>query len=263
MTTTIEAAAHPRRALRRPAGLSVRAALPRGPARLRAACACTTSTSGRPRRQRPHRAVPARPADLELPVPQDDPGVHRGRASRRGAGLLRLRPLRQAGGRRRLHLQLPPRDADALRRGARPRARDAGGAGLGRPARPHAADGVSRTHRPADRDEHRPRRRAARPARASTPGRPSSPRRPDFDDRRADEALGPGPTTPRPPPTTRRSRTRRYRAGVRRFPALVPVSPDMDGVDDSRRARAVLPRAVERADASWRSACRTRCSARR
>jgi pimeloyl-ACP methyl ester carboxylesterase len=29
---------------------------------------------------------------------------------------------------------------------------------------------------------------------------------------------------------------RRYRAGVRRFPALVPVSPDMEGVAESRRA---------------------------
>jgi pimeloyl-ACP methyl ester carboxylesterase len=29
---------------------------------------------------------------------------------------------------------------------------------------------------------------------------------------------------------------RRYKAGVRRFPALVPVSPDMQGVDVSRRA---------------------------
>ena len=29
---------------------------------------------------------------------------------------------------------------------------------------------------------------------------------------------------------------RRYRAGVRRFPALVPVTPDMEGVDVSRRA---------------------------
>jgi pimeloyl-ACP methyl ester carboxylesterase len=29
---------------------------------------------------------------------------------------------------------------------------------------------------------------------------------------------------------------RRYRAGVRRFPALVPVEPDMDGVPESRRA---------------------------
>jgi len=28
----------------------------------------------------------------------------------------------------------------------------------------------------------------------------------------------------------------RYRAGVRRFPAIVPVTPDMDGVDSSLRA---------------------------
>ena len=33
---------------------------------------------------------------------------------------------------------------------------------------------------------------------------------------------------------------RRYRAGVRRFPALVPVAPDMDGVDVSRRAAEFL-----------------------
>ena len=47
-----------------------------------------------------------------------------------------------------------------------------------------------------------------------------------------------GLTTPRPPPTTRRSRTRRYRAGVRRFPALVPVAPEMDGVGcRARRAQ--------------------------
>jgi haloalkane dehalogenase len=33
---------------------------------------------------------------------------------------------------------------------------------------------------------------------------------------------------------------RRYKAGVRRFPALVPVSPDMQGVDVSRRAAEFL-----------------------
>jgi haloalkane dehalogenase len=33
---------------------------------------------------------------------------------------------------------------------------------------------------------------------------------------------------------------RRYRAGARRFPALVPVSPDMEGVEVSRRAAAFL-----------------------
>jgi pimeloyl-ACP methyl ester carboxylesterase len=33
---------------------------------------------------------------------------------------------------------------------------------------------------------------------------------------------------------------RRYRAGVRRFPALVPVSPDMEGVAESRRAAQFL-----------------------
>ncbi len=53
-----------------------------------------------------------------------------------------------------------------------------------------------------------------------------------------------------------------YRAGVRRFPALVPVSPEMDGVDVSRRAGSSS--ASSGADRpSWRSACRTRCSARR
>jgi pimeloyl-ACP methyl ester carboxylesterase len=31
---------------------------------------------------------------------------------------------------------------------------------------------------------------------------------------------------------------RRYRAGVRRFPELVPVAPDMEGVEESRRAAA-------------------------
>ena len=33
---------------------------------------------------------------------------------------------------------------------------------------------------------------------------------------------------------------RRYRAGVRRFPALVPVTPDMEGVAESRRAAEFL-----------------------
>jgi pimeloyl-ACP methyl ester carboxylesterase len=33
---------------------------------------------------------------------------------------------------------------------------------------------------------------------------------------------------------------RRYRAGVRRFPALVPVAPDMEGVDVSRQAAEFL-----------------------
>lgn len=33
---------------------------------------------------------------------------------------------------------------------------------------------------------------------------------------------------------------RRYRAGVRRFPALVPVTPDMEGVAESQRAAAFL-----------------------
>jgi pimeloyl-ACP methyl ester carboxylesterase len=33
---------------------------------------------------------------------------------------------------------------------------------------------------------------------------------------------------------------RSYRAGARRFPALVPVAPDMDGVDVSRRAAEFL-----------------------
>ena len=63
-----------------PAGLSLRAALRAG---RRPAHALPRR---RPARRGGHGAVPARPAELGLPVPQDDPGLRRGRAARGGAG---------------------------------------------------------------------------------------------------------------------------------------------------------------------------------
>ena len=92
-------ATYRRRTLREPAGLPLGAALcaDRRPAhalRRRGPARCAG-----------HRAVPARPAELGLPVPQDDPGVHGGGPARGGAGLVRLRPLRQARGRRLVQLR--------------------------------------------------------------------------------------------------------------------------------------------------------------
>ena len=54
----------------------------------------------------------------------------------------------------------------------------------------------------------------------------------------------------------------RYKAGVRRFPNLVPDRDDAPGAAISREAAAFW-RERWRATASWPSACRTRCSARR
>ena len=54
----------------------------------------------------------------------------------------------------------------------------------------------------------------------------------------------------------------RYKAGVRRFPTLVPDPEDADGRSDHRAAASVVGDAV-RATASWPSARWTRCSGRR
>ena len=54
-------------------------------------------------------AAAARRAVVVVPLSQDDSGAHRGRASRRRAGPRRLRPLRQAGAPRGLHLPAPRR----------------------------------------------------------------------------------------------------------------------------------------------------------
>ncbi len=54
-----------------------------------------------------------------------------------------------------------------------------------------------------------------------------------------------------------------YRAGVRRFPALVPVSPDMEGVDGVAPRGGSSSASSGAGGRSWPSACRTRCSARR
>ena len=53
----------------------------------------------------------------------------------------------------------------------------------------------------------------------------------------------------------------RYKAGVRRFPNLVPDHPEADGAALSREARQWWARNGT-APASWPSACRTRCSVR-
>ena len=63
-------------------------------------------------------------------------------------------------------------------------------------------------------------------------------------------------------PTTRRSPTPRYKAALRAFPNLVPDGDDAPGAAISR-ARASFWRDDWAARASWPSACRTRCSARR
>ena len=53
----------------------------------------------------------------------------------------------------------------------------------------------------------------------------------------------------------------RYKAGVRRFPALVPITAEMEGVDTGKAA-AKFCRKTGPATASWRSACRILCWAR-
>ena len=81
--------------------------------------------------------------------------------------------------------------------------------------------------------------------------------------RQADPARQPAAdATPRPPPTTRRSPTRATRPACARFPNLVPDRHDAPGAAISREARASGASAGG-ARASWPSACRTRCSARR
>ena len=79
--------------------------------------------------------------------------------------------------RRRLHLGLPSRRAAAVHRAARSAQHHAGRAGLGRFARPDPAAGLSGALRPADRHEHRVRRRASPRRRAFSPGATMSPRR--------------------------------------------------------------------------------------
>ena len=132
-------------AVRQPAGLSVESAQPR-----RFAGLCRTG-DGLCRRGAGGRAgvsLPARPADLELSLPAHDPAFSGRRRPRGRARFLRLRPLRQAGRRRRLHLRLPPQQPARLRPRARSHRHHAGGAGLGRPARPDAADGDAGTLQP-------------------------------------------------------------------------------------------------------------------
>ena len=107
------------------------------------------------------RAADARRAVVVLPVPQDDPGPDRGRASLHRARPRRLRPLRQADRTRRLHLR-PPRRVDARRavRRARPARRHPRRPGLGRPDRAAAR---RRASRPV-RTRRRPPTRSCRPA---------------------------------------------------------------------------------------------------
>ena len=92
-------AAHARRPLRRPARLPVRA--PVRDARRRTADGLRRGRTGR----RPDGAAAARRADLVVPVPARDAGARRRRAARGRARPGRLRPLRQAGRRRRPHLR--------------------------------------------------------------------------------------------------------------------------------------------------------------
>jgi hypothetical protein len=81
-------------------------------------CACTTSM--KVRRRARHLAVPARQSGLELPVPQDDPGVPGGRRSRGGAGPARLRQERQAEEGAAHRFELAPAGAAGIRRAAGP-----------------------------------------------------------------------------------------------------------------------------------------------
>ena len=55
----------------------------------------------------------------------------------------------------------------------------------------------------------------------------------------------------------------RYKAGVRRFPNLVPEFADSPAPPIGRAARDFWRNDLDRDEASWRSAWPTRCSARR
>ena len=104
--------------------------------------------------------LPARATDLVLPVPEDDPAICGRRASRGGAGPHRLRPLRQAGGTRGLHLRPARRLDERVHRGAGPARHHPGVPGLGRPHRPALRGRPAGPLRARGGGEHGPARRA-------------------------------------------------------------------------------------------------------
>ena len=171
------------------------------------------------------RPAAARRADLVVPVPQDRPGADAG-GTRDRAGLLRLRPLRQAAPASRttpttstpssiarLVEELDLRDADRRR------------PGLGRPDRAPARRRAPRPRRAARDHEHRDRRRPPALGRVAALPRLRPPRR-HRPRSRASSSASPASSVPDeveaaysapwPVPESK--------AGVLAFPELVPIS---------------------------------------
>ena len=207
-----------------------------------------------PRDAAGHCAVPARPAELGLPVPQDDPGVHRGRAARGGAGLVRLRPLRQAARTTAWYSfdgiatrcsqfveQLDLRNVLLV-------VQDWGGLlGLTLPL------DAARALHPAAGDEHRPGPGHGDRGLQAVARLCQQPARPGL--RQADPARHARPDArPRPRPTTRRSPTCATRPACAPSRTWCPTVRTRPAPTLSRRAAALLEGAVGRATASWPSA---------
>jgi len=145
-------------------------------------------------------------------------------------------PLRQAGGRGDLHLRLPPAVPDRLGCSSSACAASPGGAGLGRPARPHPAHGDAGAVR-ALLVMNTP------PSAPATWRSATVPRWREHVRTHPDLAAASSCSGPAAPHARRGRRLRRplpdarFKAGVRRFPELVP-----DRLDASGRHRPQGPR---------------------
>ncbi len=222
-----EDAPHPRRPLRRPARLRLRPALRRGRRRRGRHAAGALPARGRPLGAR--RAAHARRALLVVPLPQDDPGPHRGRAADRGARPGRLRALGQAGRAR------PTTRSPATSSGCAScsstgstcaTSRWCARTGAGSSACAWSAS--TPTASPASWPPTRSCPRATpTPGRPSSPGS-SSPRRSRSS--RPAASSGAGAPSPSPPEVEAAYDApfpdESYKAGARQFPMLVPSRPD-------------------------------------